>query len=78
MLLSLDDELVTQQSYWVLSLLKSRLNKSPDNILYQRVAKCYYRFAQWRMERFHRRIRARMLKAEFNLRQSLSFTGKLE
>lgn len=77
-LLSLDDELVSQQHPWCVGLLKACLNRSPNHIFYQWLARSYYRYTQWRMERFHRRLRAKMLKAEFSLRQSLSFTGKLE
>lgn len=77
-ILSLEDELVVDWLSALNHLLRVLLRILPDNTWIQFLARRYYRSAQWRLERLHRRIRAKLLKAEFNLRRSLSFTGKME
>lgn len=75
---SLDDELV--RHFWspVRDLLRSGLRQWPEWSVMQGLARVYYRLAQIRVERQHRRGRARLLRAEFKLRRSLSFSGRME
>ena len=77
-ILSLDDTLV--RDYWpfLKKILSYLLEKYPSNRFVQGIARTWFRMAQWRIERLHRRMRARLLKSEFQLRKSLSFTGKVE
>ncbi|WP_417580446.1 DEAD/DEAH box helicase [Nitrincola sp.] len=77
-ILSLEDELVANWLPVLNRLLSLLLRSAPENRAIQWMARRYYRSAQWMLERLHRRIRAKLLKAEFNLRRSLSFTGKME
>jgi preprotein translocase subunit SecA len=75
---SLDDELV--RHFWspVRDILRSGLRQWPEWSVMQVLTRIYYRLAQIRVERQHRRGRARLLRAEFKLRRSLSFSGRME
>ena len=77
-LLSLDDALVRDVRTPIRDMLRGLLCQAPQSRIAQWLARRWYRLAQWRLERLHRRIRARLLKSEFQLRRSLSFTGKME
>jgi preprotein translocase subunit SecA len=77
-MLSLDDELLHVLSRHILRGLKRSLQRAPDNPLLQWLARRAYYLAQKKVERYHKRIRRSLLKAEFHTRRSLSFTGKSE
>ncbi len=77
-LLSLDDALVRNFQPPIHDMLRALLRHAPQSLAAQWLARRWYRLAQWRLERLHRRIRARLLRSEFQLRRSLSFTGKVE
>lgn len=77
-MLSLDDELLQVLPSGVLRGLRRALQYGPDNRVLQWVARRAYHLAQRKVERYHKRIRRSLLKAEFHTRRSLSFTGKSE
>jgi preprotein translocase subunit SecA len=77
-ILSLEDELLHVLSRHILRGLKRSLQRAPDNPLLQWLARRAYYRAQKKVERYHKRIRRSLLKAEFHTRRSLSFTGKSE
>ncbi|GAA0788828.1 preprotein translocase subunit SecA [Marinobacterium sediminicola] len=77
-ILSLEDELVQVLSGKLLAPLVKALQRSPESRALQWVARKVYWLAQKKLERYHKRIRRSLLKAEFQTRRSLSFTGKSE
>ncbi len=77
-MLSLEDELLQVLPRGVLVGLSRMLQQAPDNRLLQWGARKVYWLAQKKVERYHKRIRRSLLKAEFHTRRSLSFTGKSE
>lgn len=77
-MLSLEDELLQVLPRGILSSLQRMLQQAPRNRLLQWTARKVYHFAQKKVERHHKRIRRSLLKAEFQTRRSLSFTGKSE
>ncbi len=77
-LLSLEDELVMGMSFQVRRSLGFFLAHSPNSAFFQAMARGFYRFAQKRTEKSHRRIRLRQLDYDFQMRQALSFSGTME
>ncbi|MBF0109615.1 MAG: DEAD/DEAH box helicase [Magnetococcales bacterium] len=77
-LLSLEDDLVKDFLPPLRYLLALMLAVWRDSPVLQAMARLFYRFAQWRVERLHRRIRRRQLDFDFQMRQALSFSGTLE
>ncbi|MBV1786448.1 preprotein translocase subunit SecA [Marinobacterium sp. D7] len=77
-ILSLEDELLQVLPKRLLKALSRRLQGAPDSRVLQWVARRVYQLAQQRVERSHKRIRRSLLRAEFQSRRSLSFTGKSE
>ncbi|WP_130469901.1 DEAD/DEAH box helicase [Candidatus Magnetaquicoccus inordinatus] len=77
-LLSLEDELLRERMPTVGAKFAILLKAYPQSRLLQRVAATLYRLAQWHTERGQRRIRRRLLQADFQMRQALSFSGKME
>ncbi|MBR9867141.1 MAG: preprotein translocase subunit SecA [Oceanospirillales bacterium] len=77
-MLSLEDELLHVLPRHILRGLKRLLQRAPHNPLLQWLARRAYYLAQKKVERYHKRIRRSLLKAEFHTRRSLSFTGKSE
>lgn len=78
MLLSMDDELLSDFWPGLTALLARLLASRPNSRLLSLCCVAYQRLAQGRLERRFKRIRARLLSAEFRLRRSLSFSGKTE
>jgi preprotein translocase subunit SecA len=77
-MLSLEDELLQVLPRRLVGILQHLLQRSPDSGWLQRLARHFYHRAQKRVERYHKTIRRRLLKAEFQNRRSLSFSGKSE
>lgn len=75
---SLEDGLVLDMLPWFRKTLAAVLGLWPRSPVLQLVARGFYRLAQWRVERSHRRIRRRHLRADFQMRQALSFSGTME
>jgi len=77
-ILSLDDELIRRS---VMARLLRRYTSGRRGRLgwpLAWLARLTLAYAQQRVERRHRRIRAQLLSAEYRLRRSLSFTGRME
>lgn len=77
-ILSLDDELLQVFPSRLIHLLARTLAAAPNNPVLQWLARRTYQLAQRKVERYHKRTRRSLLKAEFQSRRSLSFTGKSE
>lgn len=77
-LLSLEDELLARVVPALRNALVYAIAVWPDSPVLQFFARGFYRFAQWRTERAHRRIRRRQLDFDFQMRQALSFSGTME
>ncbi|MBF0172611.1 MAG: preprotein translocase subunit SecA [Magnetococcales bacterium] len=77
-LLSLEDELVAGVLSPLRRILAPMLGRWPESPILQAMARDVYRFAQWRTERNHRRIRRRQLNFDFQMRHTLSFSGTME
>jgi preprotein translocase subunit SecA len=77
-ILSLEDEVVKEFLRPVNRLLSLALKLFPNSRLIQAAALGYYRLAQWRLEGRNRRLRHRLLHADFQQRKSLSFSGQME
>ncbi|MET4000737.1 preprotein translocase subunit SecA [Marinobacterium sp. MBR-109] len=77
-ILSLEDELLQVLPAGIMHGLKRSLHHAPASRMAQWVARKAYQMAQKKVERYHKRIRRSLLKAEFHTRRSLSFTGKSE
>lgn len=78
MMLSLEDELLQVLSPWLLQSIRRFLSRIPNGRMLNVCGRLVYRMAQRKVEKHHKRIRRRLLKAEFHMRRSLSFTGKSE
>jgi len=76
MMFSLEDDLLkdSQAARWL--ALREHDGLLPG--IWQPLAWGLYRAAQRRLERRHRRVRAQLLRTEYRLRRSLSFTGRME
>ena len=77
-MLSLEDELLQALPDRLVRTLQHFLQRAPESSLLQRVARRIYHSAQKRVERYHKTVRRKLLKAEFQNRRSLSFSGKSE
>ncbi|MEG3640594.1 preprotein translocase subunit SecA [Magnetococcus sp. PR-3] len=77
-ILSLEDELTQKFLPWVGHILRGWLSWMPGLFLARWLGMAYYRWAQSYADRGHRRVRRHLMKTDFQLRQSLSFTGELE
>ena len=77
-LLSLEDEVVNGFLSPLGHLLARGLEAFPHSQVMHLMSLLYYRLAQRRAERRNRRLRYRLLVADFQQRKSLSFTGQME
>ncbi len=75
-MLSLEDDLIagSAPAQWI----AARARKGQLSGFWQLLGYAWYRFAQAALERRHRRVRAQLLRTEYRLRRSLSFTGRME
>ena len=76
--LSLEDELLQHSTFARMLAPHGARDRRRLSWPVGRLARWLYRYAQRRVERRHRRIRAQLLRAEYQLRRSLSFTGRME
>lgn len=77
-MLSLEDQLLTGFAVHTTQALSSLLALFPHSRPVTALAYWHHRRAQLRFERRFKRLRYRLLDAEFRLRRSLSFSGKVE
>ncbi|MBF0097329.1 MAG: preprotein translocase subunit SecA [Magnetococcales bacterium] len=76
--LAMDDTLCVQGVQVFGAKFAKILKAQPRSPLWQWLAAGLYRLAQWRTERGQSQIRRRLLKADFQMRRALSFSGKME
>jgi preprotein translocase subunit SecA len=76
--LAMDDELCVEGLRAFGAKFAKILKAQPHSPLWQWLAGGVYRLAQWRIERGQRQLRRRLLKADFQMRRALSFSGKME
>ncbi|ABK44676.1 protein translocase subunit secA [Magnetococcus marinus MC-1] len=77
-ILSLEDELTQKFLPLLGRTLRAWLALMPHFFLARWLGMVYYRWAQSYADRGHRRVRRQLMKTDFQLRQSLSFTGEME
>jgi preprotein translocase subunit SecA len=78
MLLSLEDELLNGFYEPLTGFFQAMLELFPHSRMLQWVLLGYYRLAQRRREKMHRRMRDTLQKSDMQMRQALSFSGKME
>jgi preprotein translocase subunit SecA len=76
--LSFDDDILKDFLLPITGFLQSMTEIMPHNRLWQGVLIGYYRLAQRRRERMHRRMRDALQKSDGQMRRALSFTGQME
>jgi len=77
-ILSMEGSVLLHSPRPITLFLKLWLKRSPQGIAIRRICRVYLGIAQKRIEQQHKKTRKQMLKADFALRQSLSFSGKME
>ncbi|MBF0184827.1 MAG: preprotein translocase subunit SecA [Magnetococcales bacterium] len=75
---SLQDELAEQGLGSFGAKFANIFSAHPRSRLLQAIAGILYRTAQWRTEQEQRRVRRRLLRADFQIRRALSFSGRME
>jgi preprotein translocase subunit SecA len=78
MLLSLEDELLNGFYEPLTGFFQAMLELFPRSRVLQWLLLGYYRLAQRRREKMHRRMRDTLQKSDMQMRQALSFSGKME
>lgn len=77
-ILSMEGDVLLQSPRLFTKFFTVYLEHRPSSLVAQTLCRLYLGWAQKKMEQRHKKHRKQMLKADFALRQSLSFSGKME